>query len=227
MLLHSFLLFLLPFVAALPQGIKTQGGPDKTPTPISFSFGVTVPVVEGAKKAPSIKYGGYRFNLPVRALRGDLVAFYGNFDKNDTISSQLTTTSTSTSVEGSDVSYTNGSAYADTKQIITLTYSSGDAARWVPSKPCISDRSLTSFIALWQELKLHLETPKPPPQPHHPATPTPQQRQSRTQWALSPSPPGRKWTMLQTLSPLQTSKRPSRQHHAQPMRMAHQRRLNT
>ena len=96
---------------------------------LNFSLGVSVPTIANPDDLlrPTIKHGGYRFALPRAALSGLLVSFLGNFDTNQTTTSQITTVSNSTSIEGG-VSFTNASASANQTTIVALTFSSGNAS---------------------------------------------------------------------------------------------------
>ncbi|KAK5676299.1 hypothetical protein LTS10_011111 [Elasticomyces elasticus] len=100
------------------------------PVPIDYSFEVTVPVIPEHFEAPAVNYGGYHFKLPKQAFSGLLVSFFGNFDANETMSSQTQTIaaqSTSTSITGG-VSMSNATATANETTIVAVTFSSGDAS---------------------------------------------------------------------------------------------------
>lgn len=99
--------------------------------PVNLSFAVIVPTIaDVADLTPTINYGGYRFALPHDALSGLLVSFLGNFNSNQTTTSQITTVSNSTSLVGG-VSYTNATASANETTIVAITYSSGNASSYV------------------------------------------------------------------------------------------------
>ncbi|KAK5708621.1 hypothetical protein LTR17_020511 [Elasticomyces elasticus] len=100
------------------------------PVPIDYSFEVTVPVLTDHFEAPAVNYGGYHFKLPKQAFSGLLVSFFGNFDANETMTSQTQTIAvqtTSTSVIGGN-SMSNATATANETTIVAVTFSSGNAS---------------------------------------------------------------------------------------------------
>jgi hypothetical protein len=94
--------------------------------PLDTTFQLNVP--HGSTELPLINYGGYMWKIPKAAVRGTLVSFFGNFQNNQTTSSQITTVSNSTTVEGGD-STSSATGFANGTTIITTTFSSGNASR--------------------------------------------------------------------------------------------------
>ncbi|THZ20194.1 hypothetical protein D6C89_07335 [Aureobasidium pullulans] len=93
--------------------------------PLDTTFQLNVP--HGSTELPLINYGGYKWKIPKAAVRGTLVSFFGNFQNNQTTSSQITTVSNSTTVEGGD-STSSATGFANGTTIITTTFSSGNAS---------------------------------------------------------------------------------------------------
>ena len=94
--------------------------------PLSTTFQLNVP--HGSTQLPLINYAGYKWNFPKAITQGNLVSFFGNFHNNQTTSSQITTVTNSTSVEGgSSMSSASGSANGTT--VVSNTFSSGNASR--------------------------------------------------------------------------------------------------
>lgn len=132
---------LLPFVVASSislarANVRSKSGPNTENNSckkgesynVNLSFPVNVPTgADTIDVAPTIDYDGYRFTLPYNASSGLLVSFLGNFDMNQTMTSQIVTISNSTSIEGK-TSYSNASATANTTTIVAMTYSSGNSS---------------------------------------------------------------------------------------------------
>ena len=101
------------------------------PVSIDYNFQVTVPVLTQSfsAQAPSVDFGGLHIRLPKEALSGELVSFFGNFENNQTTSSQtqITTQSDSTSV-ADGTSTSNATATANSTTIVAVTFSSGNAS---------------------------------------------------------------------------------------------------
>jgi len=135
------LVALLPFAAALPNSIARDSDKSKKgygphhvgcktgkAYAIDFNFAVSVPTIANITDlTPFINYGGYRFALPHDAVSGLLVSFFGNFDTNQTTTSQIMTVTQSMSLVGG-ISFTNASASANETTLVALTYSSGNAS---------------------------------------------------------------------------------------------------
>ncbi|KAI4719702.1 hypothetical protein E4T48_04157 [Aureobasidium sp. EXF-10727] len=109
-------------VSAVPATKKTT---TEKCYPLDTSFQLNVP--HGSTKLPPINFGGYMWNIPKAAVEGNLVSFFGNFHKNQTTSSQITTVTNSTSVSGGN-SMSSASGSANGTTIVSTTFSSGNAA---------------------------------------------------------------------------------------------------
>lgn len=94
--------------------------------PLGTTFQLNIP--HGSTALPVVNYAGYNWNIPKAAVEGTLVSFFGNFHKNKTTSSQITTVTNSTQVpDGESMSSATGSANGTT--IVTTTFASGNASR--------------------------------------------------------------------------------------------------
>lgn len=101
------------------------------PVAIEYGFEVTVPVLLNQPEPPVVKYGGLHFRIPQQALSGLLISFFGNFEANQTTSSQtqvIATQTDSTALTGG-VSMSNATATANETAIVAITFSSGNASR--------------------------------------------------------------------------------------------------
>ncbi|KAG9744790.1 hypothetical protein KCU73_g8046, partial [Aureobasidium melanogenum] len=93
--------------------------------PLDTTFQLNVP--HGSTALPQINYAGYNWNIPKAAAEGTLVSFFGNFHKNETTSSQITTVTNSTSdPNGKSMSNATGSANGTT--VVSTTFASGNAS---------------------------------------------------------------------------------------------------
>ncbi|KAG9549417.1 hypothetical protein KCU71_g15490, partial [Aureobasidium melanogenum] len=93
--------------------------------PLDTTFQLNVP--HGSTALPQINYAGYNWNIPKAAVEGTLVSFFGNFYKNETTSSQITTVTNSTSdPNGKSMSSATGSANGTT--VVSTTFASGNAS---------------------------------------------------------------------------------------------------
>ncbi|KAG9942231.1 hypothetical protein KCU85_g9296, partial [Aureobasidium melanogenum] len=109
-------------VLAVPATSKATA--DKC-VPLDKTFQLNVP--HGSTPLSQINYAGYNWNIPKAAVEGTLVSFFGNFNKNDTTSSQITTVTNSNQVpDGESMSSATGSANGTT--IVTTTFASGNAS---------------------------------------------------------------------------------------------------
>jgi len=116
-------------------------------TPISFSFGVTIPTVSNPEtgSAPYLTYAGYQFPLAKDGRSGKLVSFFGNFVNNTPTTAQLTainpnapanvtTSSTSESTSGGP-STSNATISANNARIVSTAFTSGDSGRYACLDP--------------------------------------------------------------------------------------------
>lgn len=113
----------LPQVLAVPATSKATA---ENCVPLDKTSQLNVP--HGSTPLSQINYAGYSWNIPEAAVEGTLVSFFGNFYKNDTTSSQITTVTNSNQVpDGESMSSATGSANGTT--IVTTTFASGKASR--------------------------------------------------------------------------------------------------
>ncbi|KAG9584899.1 hypothetical protein KCU77_g12059, partial [Aureobasidium melanogenum] len=115
-------------LAALPQVLAVPATSKATAEkciPLDTTFQLNVP--HGSTALPQVNYAGYNWNIPKAAVEGTLVSFFGNFHKNDTTSSQITTVTNSTQVlRGESMSSATG--FANGTTIVTTTFASGNAS---------------------------------------------------------------------------------------------------
>lgn len=138
--LTTFALASLSQVLAVPA---TNKATTEKCYPLDTTFQLNVP--HGSAALPLIKYGGYNWHIPKAAVEGTLISFFGNFHKNETTSSQITTVTNSTQVpDGSSMSSASGSANGTT--VVSTTFASGNASRYEASYSRSRETHDSTFI---------------------------------------------------------------------------------
>jgi len=112
-------------------------------TPISFSFGVTIPTTSNADSgsAPYLTYAGWQIPLASDGRSGKLVSFFGNFVNNVPGTAQLTainpnapqnvTTSSTSNSNSGGPSTSNATISAQDARVVSTAFSSGNSSRYV------------------------------------------------------------------------------------------------
>jgi hypothetical protein len=124
-----------PIVATQPLEVRAARC-----VPLDLRFQYNLPQqTSSASRSSNINYGGYNWQLPAQ---GNLVSFYGNYRNGSTTSSQITTVTNSTPIQGGD-STSVGAAMANGTTIVSTTFSSGNASRYLrlgnPDGSCLID----------------------------------------------------------------------------------------